>query len=213
MKTILEHLKDIPREWDGKKSILEMKDNGSTQWRQMEWIGFYFQFLCEKSSLKTIAEFRKIKYGNTSLDGFLEVPFDMKVHVLNASAKDLILNDTEATEKAIEEFGFMLEVIALGNAVYDFENGPFYKWHEELKGGKSSYEEARIERGAPSRLRKTSFKLEKIVVVKIDKISIMKSKSFQEGMRNSNGVARRKKVMFNLKTLLEECEIVEKIEF
>ena len=39
---------NIPILWDGRKSILEMKGAGFNQWKQMEWIGWYFQFLCEK---------------------------------------------------------------------------------------------------------------------------------------------------------------------
>lgn len=38
---------NMPKAWDGKKAILEMKEAGSTQWRQMERMGFYFEFLCE----------------------------------------------------------------------------------------------------------------------------------------------------------------------
>ncbi len=38
----------IPKKWDGRSSILEMKKADYPHWRQMEWIGFYFQFLCEK---------------------------------------------------------------------------------------------------------------------------------------------------------------------
>lgn len=29
--------------WDGRDSVVEMRDGGFNQWRQMEWIGFYFQ--------------------------------------------------------------------------------------------------------------------------------------------------------------------------
>ncbi len=47
-KRIGERLKDIRKIWDGRKSILEMKESGYPHWRQMEWIGFYFQFLCER---------------------------------------------------------------------------------------------------------------------------------------------------------------------
>lgn len=48
-KAIGKILKNIPKVWDGRTAILEMKDSAFPHWRQMEWIGFYFQFLCEKS--------------------------------------------------------------------------------------------------------------------------------------------------------------------
>ena len=44
-----------------------MKENNFNQWRQMEWIGFYFEYLCQKY-LKDIMEFHKIKYGRTSFE-------------------------------------------------------------------------------------------------------------------------------------------------
>lgn len=41
-------LRVLPKIWDGRASTVEMRDAGFPHWRQMEWIGFYFQFLCEK---------------------------------------------------------------------------------------------------------------------------------------------------------------------
>ena len=38
-------LADLPTKWDGKQSILELK-NANFNWRQMEWWGFYFEYLC-----------------------------------------------------------------------------------------------------------------------------------------------------------------------
>ncbi|MCL5674220.1 MAG: hypothetical protein M1501_00510 [Candidatus Omnitrophica bacterium] len=38
----------VSKHWDGRESILKMKKSDYSQWRQMEWIGFFFQFLCEQ---------------------------------------------------------------------------------------------------------------------------------------------------------------------
>ena len=35
----------IPKVWDGRESILKMRDTGFKYWRQEEWIEFYFKFL------------------------------------------------------------------------------------------------------------------------------------------------------------------------
>ncbi len=70
---IAEKLKQIPKFWDGKKATLEMKESGYRQWRQMEWIGFYFQYLCEKH-LSEIMEIPGTRYGNVSFDGFRDFP-------------------------------------------------------------------------------------------------------------------------------------------
>ena len=34
--------KSVPKYVDGKAAILEMKNGGSRNWRQMEWVGFWF---------------------------------------------------------------------------------------------------------------------------------------------------------------------------
>ena len=48
MQTIFEKLqKGLPSAWDGKASIEYMKENGCHHWKQMEWPGFYFQYMCE----------------------------------------------------------------------------------------------------------------------------------------------------------------------
>ncbi len=41
--------RNIPEVWDSREAILEMKEAGSRQWRQMEWMGFYFEFLCYRN--------------------------------------------------------------------------------------------------------------------------------------------------------------------
>ena len=49
VKQIFEKLKNgLPKVWNGKEIVEFMKSNGSRQWKQMEWVGFYFQFMCER---------------------------------------------------------------------------------------------------------------------------------------------------------------------
>ena len=37
-------LKKFPKIIDGKDAILEMKEGNSKNWKQMEWMGFYFEY-------------------------------------------------------------------------------------------------------------------------------------------------------------------------
>jgi len=62
-KEISEGFRNIPLVWDGRRSILEMKEAGFPHWKQMEWIGWYFQFLCERF-LRDIVEIPGPKFGN-----------------------------------------------------------------------------------------------------------------------------------------------------
>ena len=210
-KTIGDTLyKVLPRKWDGKKSILEMKDSGYKHWKQMEWIGWYFQFLCEKH-LKGVIEIPGPKYGKVEFDGFKVIPWDFKAHAINTSSHSIIINDSEAIANGIREFGCVGVILASGEVKYNDEDRSFQKWHTELKGGKSKYEIERIKRGAWSRLRKVEFNLKQIAFIKIDDAVLVNCGSFQEGFRNSNGTPRRKKVLLNLEKLDEE--IVYFIDF
>ncbi len=211
IEIISEILRKLPKKWNAKKAILEMKEANFNQWRQMEWIGWYFEYLCQKY-LKEVMEFHKIKYGNVKFDGFLEVPFDFKSHAINTESHKVIINDTEATIKAIKEYDYVIVIMAIGEVVYNDKDRSFQKWHEKIKGGKSKYEEERIKRGALSRLRKTDFNLKELMFIKINKETLERCGSFQKDFRNANGSLRRSKVLLDLEKLKDE-EIIKKIEF
>lgn len=196
--------------WDGKEAILEMKNSNFSHWKQMEWMGFYFQFLCEKN-LSKIMEMPGPCYGNVPFDGLKNIPWDFKAHAMNTSSHQIIVNDSEATAKAIKEYGQVGLILALGKVEYNDENRTFQKWHEILKGGKSQFELDRIKRGAWSRIRKVVFDLQQISFIKITDKTLIKCGSFQTDFRNSDGSPRRAKVLIDLEKIDEE--LVDYIEF
>lgn len=205
-----EKLRNIPKMWDGRKSILEMKNADYPHWKQMEWIGFYFQFLCEKY-LSGVIEIPGPKYGNVRFDGFKNVPWDFKAHAMNTSSHQIIVNDSEATANGIKDYGAVGLILALGKVLYNDEDRTFQKWHEALKGGLSDYSIERIKRGAWSRLRKVSFELKQISFIRITDDTLVKCGSFQMDFRNADGSARREKVLLDLEKIDEE--LVYAIEF
>lgn len=113
--------------------------------------------------------------------------------------------------KAVSDYGAVGLILALGEVVYNDEDRTFQKWHEELKGGKSKFEQERIKRGAWSRLRKKSFKLRQISFIKITDDTLIKSGSFQENFRNSDGSPRKAKILVDLEKL--DGELVDYLEF
>ncbi len=204
-KTIGKRLKRLPKVWDGRRSILAMKNARYPHWRQMEWIGFYFQFLCEQN-LKKLVKMPGSTFGKVIFDGFKGIPWDFKAHAMNTSSHQVIVNDSEATAQAIQEYGAVGLVLALGKVRYNDEDRTFQKWHEDLKGGKSEYELERIQRGAWSRLRKVSFDLQQISFIKIADETLVECGSFQTDFRNSNGRPRRGKVLIDLERIDDELE-------
>jgi hypothetical protein len=209
-KKIENALADIPRHWDGKQVILEMKNADFPHWRQMEWIGFYFQFLCAKY-LSSFVQIPGPKYGKVEFDGFYKVPWDFKAHAMNTSSHQVIVNDSQAISAGINEHGCFGLILAMGKVEYNDEQRSFQQWHSILKGGISDYEKERIKRGAWSRLRKTFFDLQQISFIQITDETLVKTGSFQSDFRNSNGRPRKSKVLIDLEKLDEE--IVHFVEF
>lgn len=203
-------LKKIPKVWSGKDAILEMRDDGFAHWRQMEWIGFYFQYICEKR-LRDIFKFQTPRYNNVSFDGLYQIPFDFKAHAINTSSHQIIVNDSEAIANAIKEYGKVGLLLALGKVEYNDEKRTFQKWHEKIKGGLSDYTKERIARGAWSRFRKVEFDLQQISFIEITDKTLIKCGSFQEDFRNSDGSPRRKKVLLDLEKI--DDELVFRLEF
>ncbi len=201
----------IAKRWEGRRSILEMKDAGFPHWRQMEWIGFYFQFLCEHY-LTGMVQIPGPKYGKVGFDGFRDVPWDFKAHAMNTSSHEIIVNDSSAIASAIQEYGMVGLILALGKVEYnDEDRRMFQKWHDALKGGKSKYVRERIKRGAWSRLRKVSFDLQQISFIKITDATLVKCGSFQTGFRNAGGAPRRPKVLIDLEMI--DQELVHVLDF
>ncbi|MCE7743212.1 MAG: hypothetical protein GOP50_12245 [Candidatus Heimdallarchaeota archaeon] len=193
---------ELEKKIDGKEAILEMKEV-DFQWKQMEWIGWYIEYKLRNLLTKRIGGKMGPKFGNTVFDYFNEIPWDFKAHIENSSSHPwIILNDCEAVESCIEEYGGIGYIIICGEAEFD-ENEDFKIWHQKLKGGKSDYVKKRIERGAPSRKRKKSFKIRDINFILIDRDILNEGISkkwigyFQKDMRNADGSPRRSK--FTLK--------------
>lgn len=203
-------LRGIRTNWNGKTAILEMKSGGSRHWKQMEWIGFYFELLCEKR-LENVAIIPGPHYGRTGFDALKNIPWDFKAHATNTSAHSIIVNDSEAIRRAIRRYGHVGLILALGDVVYNDEKRSFQRWHQKIKGGKSRYEIARIKRGAWSRFRKVSFRLRQIAFIVLSPESLQKTGLFQSAFRNSNGSPRRGKVLIDLEKLKKE--IIHKINF
>ncbi|MFA6641756.1 MAG: hypothetical protein WCS47_09150, partial [Thermovirgaceae bacterium] len=174
-ESIGKELLALKRRWDAKESILEMKNGGGKQWRQMEWIGWYFEYKCEELLADLFERFQYPKYGNTAFDGFYHIPWDFKSHVsgdlLSGIRKpsNIVINDAEACEKAIRDYGQFGVIVACGLAIYNDEDRSFQEWHTDLKGGLSNYEILRVARTNNSRLRKTSFETEEIRFVHFTK--------------------------------------------
>ena len=187
---------------DGKEAIMEMKNGGSRNWRQMEWIGFWFEFFVETQIQPTLGNTVGPTYGKTTFDLQLSNVWDLKAHPNHL--KYLLLNDQQAVKSCIKEKGGVGFIVVDGLTEYDDENETFKKWHDALKGKQSAYVKSRIARNAPPRRRKVSFQPKSILGIWINSVDELNQgerdgwiSGFQKDMRNSNGNPRRAKFKFD----------------
>ena len=151
----------MPKVWDGRGSILEMRDAGFEYWRQEEWIEFYFKFLCQKH-FAGIIDMPGKKYDNTEFDAFREISWDFKVDSVDPGAYSVTANDAEAVADTITDYGSYGMIVAIGDMEYDDKETSFKKWHDEIRGRVSKYDTNKINNGIMSQTRKTAFTLEEI---------------------------------------------------
>ena len=188
-------LADLPIDWDGRRAICEMKGR-EFQWRQMEWAGFYFEMLCCDRISGNFA-IPGAKYGNVEFDCARDINWDMKASAIKTDRHVAILNDIDATNASVCENGRHGIVMALIDVEYNDEDRTFQRWHSELKGGVSEYEQDRIRRNATSRYRKTSAKLRQVLFLEITKDNLKHLGMHSQG-RNSNGSPRNPKYQMNI---------------
>lgn len=191
-------LSNLPTAWDGKASILQLKE-ADYNWRQMEWWGFYFEFLCHQR-LESGFEIPGETFGSVRFDTKRNVNWDLKSKAIKSDDHRCILNDCCAIAESIERHGEHGMIIALCDVEYNDVNRTFQQWHTELKGGLSKYEVDRRARTSVSRYRKTRADLQELLFVRITKESLPRLGKMRQG-RNSNGAPRPLKYTLDLEDL------------
>ena len=198
IKILQTELIKLPIIWDGKKSILELKE-ADYNWRQMEWWAFYFEYKV-RILLANKLQIPGDKFGNVSFDLKGKINWDMKASAIKTNNQKIILNDKEAMDLSIEQNEYHGEIIALCDVEYNDSDRSFQKWHNELKGGESKYEQERKKRTSNSRYRKTKAELWKIILLLINKNTSDILSIYNQG-RNSNGLTRQPKYMLDIETI------------
>lgn len=194
IKVAKQCLAGIPTDWDGKDTVLFLK-SVDYNWRQMEWWGFYFEWIC-RDRLKSHFQVPGERIMRTIFDAKREINWDFKAKAIKSDDHRCILNDKCAMDASLARHGNHGVIIGMFDVEYNDEDRSFQKWHAKLKGGISSYEIERKRRTAISRYRKTRVKLDEIIYVVIDSRKAALLGVYQQG-RNSNGRPRPPKYMFD----------------
>ncbi len=202
----------LPPHVDGREAIVEMRDSGSRHWRQMEWIGFYLEFLMETKVVPLLGLQVGPTFGNTTFDYALRHVWDLKTH--SGSTLMAPMNDQQAVLECITRHGGVGFLIVEYDAEYDDDLGTFKAWHDQIKGKRSAYESQRIARGARSRPRKISFRPTGILAIYFASLEDLQRglaekwlSNFQKGMKNSDGSPRRAKFMISPSQVSESAVV------
>lgn len=192
-----QQLSDIPVLWDGRQSILELKE-ANYNWRQMEWWSFYFEYLCFQR-LKDHFQIPGDRFGTAMTACFdlkRTINWDIKAKAIKSDDHRSILNDLSGMQRSIQQYGCHGLIIGCCDVDYNDAEHTFQQWHEQLKGGKSRYEVERIQRTSISRYRKTHATLVEILFLVITPHNEKYLEIHHQG-RNSNGQPRPPKYMLN----------------
>ncbi len=201
-------LADLPRVWEGKKSILELKE-ANYNWRQMEWWAFYFEHLCHQR-LRGKFQIPGERFGSVGFDLKGCVNWDLKAKAIKSDMHKCILNDCAAIDNSVEKNGAHGVIIALCDVEYNDVDRTFQEWHSQLKGGLSAYEKERRTRTEVSRYRKTKAELAEVLFLRLDKDGVGTLSQMKQG-RNSNGKPRPPKYMLDLDAV--DGLIMDRIKF
>ena len=186
---------NMPTVWDGRESILEMKGADFKHWKQMEWMDFYFKFLCQKY-FGSIIDIPGKKYGITEFDAFGEISWDFKVDSIDHGAYSVTANDAEAITDTLSGHGYYGIILAIGNIEFDDKETSFKIWHDELRGKVSKYDTNRINSGIMAQTRKIAFVLEGIHFICFDNETLHQCCGlFQDGFgETGSNKSKRKEV-------------------
>ena len=199
-KMLRETLQLLPRHWDGPEKVIEMRDGGCPNWRQTEWFGFYFEWKGKESLIRTHGGGDGPRYGRSAIDYRREYPWDLKAHCIGTRSGFTSLNDLEAVDRAIAEFGGVGFLVATGIPARD-EARSFRERHVRVSGGESAYSKRNRAEGAPSRMRKRAFELQDVDGFFLEgqaEVARALGEGWltnrnQVGMKNSNKAIRRAK--------------------
>jgi len=198
---------ELPAVWDAREAILEMKDADYPHWRQMEWIGWYFQYQCERVFDHLLDP--GLRYDKVEFDAFGLISWDYKSHAAHdrggRTRNTVITNDQAAIDRAISDTGWYGLILATGVVEYNDEDRTFQNWHDELKGGLSPYQIRKRKEGARSSVRKTGFVMSDVSFICLNKESLIAcARPWSQG-KNSNDRPRAPKYNVNIKKVPESA--------
>lgn len=199
----IKKIQSLDKIWHGAEVGQAMYDAEDTNWAQIEWIGWGFEFWA-KNNLGEVFDIHSnvLPEHKTLLDAHNVFPWDFKTHVkFNARGKEnklTPLNDKKAIDDALEKYGKIGFIVAEGEATF---GDVFEAWRLKTKGKMSKVQERNRSEGRRSRKRKDTFEVTCVnvyVITKEDMVTMKEQKimtPFKQG-RQADGSERKEKYNF-----------------
>lgn len=150
--------------WDGRACVDEMRQAEYSQWRQMEWPGFYFEYRGLPALIDAYGGGPR-KIGAVRFDYGLGTTWDLKCHSTEARGA-APLNDRESMVAALGS-GTLGLLVLTGSRQID-PSGEFDRWHREVT---STSRVARPANTGRRRARKSSFTPTELCAIVIDDVA------------------------------------------
>jgi hypothetical protein len=185
----------VPQFWDAKECVKEMKTANFKHWKQVEWQGWYLEFIALPALISALGG-APVKIGTTTFDYQRNFIWDLKTHSNFTKTKstnsECPLNDQDSMKLAIQNGGLGLVVLS-GDPVYGGMD--FAIWHKRLRGSA----------GDPRRELKSKFKPTRLDLFFIENTEALRLAekthtitSFNQGRQSTSGNARKPKYSLNL---------------
>lgn len=185
--------------WDGRECVREMREAEFSQWRQMEWPGFYFEMV----GLKTLVDVLgggPIRHANTRFDYGMDSAWDLKAHAraLARGGSDVaILNDQSAFDACFQSGSGLGFVVLTGESTTSVEFGA---WHRDFVGTQARKEgDHRLQR--PRKESFSPYRLEAYFLRDADhlraSVAAGSVRHYSQG-RQANGAPRKPKFSLDL---------------
>lgn len=142
--------------WEGRACVEMMREAEYRNWRQTEWIGWFFEFLGIPALINAFGGGPR-RVLNTSFDYALRSTWDLKAH--STGREDgAILNDLDAVSACLDEHGGLGFIVLSGEP--DYSNGiAFDLWHRAQRGAPPASPKSRALKSGFTPLRLEAFYL------------------------------------------------------
>jgi hypothetical protein len=193
---------------DGKKAITEMRTDNYPGWQEVEWAGYHLKYLIQKECELKLND--QITPHNIEKRYLVKGNFiwDSRFHA--GDSFKIILGDIDEYSAIVRDSGG-IGILVFDSVASNDLNEDFRRWHEEFKGGPSSYTLEREREGRPIRIRKTGYMIRKVLAYYFTMEDINKGLNegwvggnFQGGMRNANGSPRNNKFFLKCNSIPSE---------